>query len=81
MTTGPAAAHEIDRRLGISATEAVTGFNRCTIWRWCKAGRFPQPTYIGNRRTWLSSEIAAWIASQAERPKPPPMTNRPGRSA
>ena len=36
-----------------------------TIWRWCKAGTFPQPFKLGQNCTvWDSAEINLWIESQ-----------------
>lgn len=54
-----------DRRLTIAAVEARTGRERSTISRWCKAGRFPRPSYIMGRRCWRESEIVAWEAQAA----------------
>lgn len=38
-----------------------------TLYRWCRAGRFPKPFYVGQRRMWRLAEIKAWIAEQAGR--------------
>ena len=56
-----------DRRVGISEAERITGIERTTIWRKLKAGKFPAPVYVGERRTWLESELLAWVAEQAAR--------------
>ena len=63
-------AKQSPRRIGIAELERRLAVNRCTIWRWLKADRFgfPKPVYLGERRTWLESEIAAWEAEQAARP-------------
>ena len=34
-----------------------------TIWRWERAGSFPQHIRINGRNYWLSSEISAWLDS------------------
>lgn len=59
-----------DRRIKIAETERKTGSHRSTLWRKYTATppEFPVPTYIGNQRTWLESEVDAWIAAQAARP-------------
>jgi predicted DNA-binding transcriptional regulator AlpA len=58
-----------DRRVFIDGARRVTGLHATTIWRKCKAGEFPSPTYIGERRSWLESELLAWVKEQAERPR------------
>lgn len=57
-----------DRRITIAEAERKTGLHRSTLWRKYRAGEFPTPTFIGERRSWLESEIDAWIAEQAARP-------------
>ncbi len=37
---------------------------RETIWRWCRAGRFPRPVRIGARAAWVRAEVDAWIAAR-----------------
>lgn len=38
-----------------------------TLWRWCKAGRFPKPVKLGPRVTaWDVTAVRAWIAQHAE---------------
>ena len=32
-------------------------YSRAHIWRLIKAGKFPKPVKIGDRNTWLESEI------------------------
>jgi prophage regulatory protein len=32
-------------------------YSRAHIWRLIKAGRFPKPVKIGDRNSWLESEI------------------------
>jgi len=35
--------------------------SRATWWRWVKAGRAPQPVYLGRRITvWRGSELERW---------------------
>ncbi|WP_242352404.1 AlpA family transcriptional regulator [Anaeromyxobacter sp. SG64] len=50
------------RRLGIAEVEARLGVDRTTIWRWYRAGKFPAPHYLGERRSWFLGEIEAWEA-------------------
>lgn len=47
-------------RLGAKELEARLGVNRSTFYRWYKAGRFPEPHFIGDRRMWFLSEVEAW---------------------
>lgn len=58
----------LDRLLGISAVEDLTGLHRATIGRKLKEGKFPKPTFVGELRKWRESEIRAWVAAQASRP-------------
>lgn len=52
-----------ERRLNTKDIEAITGKHRQTIWRWCTATppQFPQPEYIGGRRSWTESQITEWL--------------------
>jgi len=44
-----------------------TNISKATIWRWVKAGTFPQPTRITSRVTvWKSSDIQAYMATVAQ---------------
>ncbi len=37
-----------------------------TLWRWVKAGKFPEPIRLSDRVTaWEASKVNAWIQSQA----------------
>ena len=37
-----------------------------TIWRWVKAGKFPEPIRLSDRVTaWEASKVNAWIQAQA----------------
>lgn len=56
------------RRLRIAAVEQRTGFDRSTIFRKYKAGKFPAPHFIGERRAWFESEIEEWEREQMARP-------------
>jgi predicted DNA-binding transcriptional regulator AlpA len=51
------------RYLGIAEIERRYQKQRSTIFRWTKAGRFPQPVYLGNRRAWALTALLAWEAS------------------
>lgn len=59
-----------DRRITITEAERKTGLHRSTLWRKYRAipPEFPVPTYVGERRTWLESQIDKWITEQAARP-------------
>jgi predicted DNA-binding transcriptional regulator AlpA len=60
----------MDRRVFIADARRITGLHSVTIWRKCKdpASGFPSPVFIGERRSWLESELLAWVAAQAARP-------------
>jgi predicted DNA-binding transcriptional regulator AlpA len=51
------------RYLGIAEVERRYQKQRSTIFRWTKAGRFPPPVYLGNRRAWPLMALLAWEAS------------------
>lgn len=37
-----------------------------TLWRWVKAGKFPEPIRLSERVTaWEASKVNAWIDAQA----------------
>ena len=37
-----------------------------TLWRWVKAGKFPEPIRLSDRVTaWETSKVNAWIQSQS----------------
>ncbi len=55
-------------RLGIADVEHRLSVDRSTIWRWYRAGKFPAPHYIGDRRCWSLQEIEQWEAEQIARP-------------
>ena len=52
-------AAEVKRRLSVSD---------CSLWRWIREGKFPQPSYFGSRRRWLEADIVSW---ELERRGPP----------
>jgi predicted DNA-binding transcriptional regulator AlpA len=56
------------RRIGIAELETRLGVNRATVYRWYRAGSFPKPHFIGNRRAWWLHEVAAWEDSRVGRP-------------
>lgn len=38
--------------------------SQTTLWRWLKAGTFPQPRVLpGGHRRWVRAEVEAWLAS------------------
>ncbi len=64
------AAVSVERvvRLGIAELEQRLHVHRATISRWLKAGAFPQPEYLSERRSWRLAAIEAWERKQAARP-------------
>lgn len=56
------------RRIGIRELETRLGVNRATVYRWYRAGVFPKPHYIGDRRVWWLHEVMAWEESRVARP-------------
>lgn len=56
------------RRIGIAELRQRLGRDGTTIWRWCRAGKFPVPHYIGERRAWWLHEVEAWEREQMARP-------------
>ncbi len=37
-----------------------------TLWRWVRAGKFPEPIRLSDRVTaWEASKVNAWVQSQA----------------
>lgn len=73
------AGHMLPERLTIKAVEKATGRNRMTIWRWCRAGKFPKPMFIGHRRVWRAEEVAQWLQEQIKT-EPPPSNLTPGNN-
>ena len=57
------------RILRLREVMARTGLSRTTIYRWRRAGRFPQPVRLGTRNVgWIESELEAWMVERkAER--------------
>ena len=56
-------------RVGIAGAEKITGLERSTIYRKYRAGQFPEPEYIGERRTWRIDVLQTWVAEQLARPR------------
>lgn len=52
----------MDQRLSTRDVVLIVGVNRSTIFRWTKAGRFPQKHKSGG---WLRSDIEKWLAEHA----------------
>lgn len=41
---------------------ALIGVSRMTLWRWLKAGTFPQPIKLGTRAVgWRKAEVEEWV--------------------
>lgn len=51
----------MDQRMTTNDVLRVVGVNRSTIFRWTKAGRFPQKHESGG---WLRSEVERWLAGK-----------------
>jgi predicted DNA-binding transcriptional regulator AlpA len=47
---------EVLRRIG--------GFAYPTVWKWMRAGTFPQAFMVGGKLVWLEHEITNWIDAQ-----------------
>ena len=55
----------LPRVLPLDAVLQTIGVARSTIWRWTKAGEFPQPIRLGPGRVgWRADEVGAWIDSR-----------------
>jgi predicted DNA-binding transcriptional regulator AlpA len=54
-------------RVDIAFAEKWTGYERSTISRWIRTGRFPQPHFLGERRRWFLDELEAWAAERMAR--------------
>ncbi len=50
----------IDQVLGTHDIERITGRHRCTIYRWVRAGTFPEKR-AGGGRGWLRSDVERWL--------------------
>jgi predicted DNA-binding transcriptional regulator AlpA len=50
----------IDQVLGTHDVERITGRHRCTIYRWVRAGAFPEKR-AGGGRGWLRSDVERWL--------------------
>jgi predicted DNA-binding transcriptional regulator AlpA len=56
-----------DGALSLKAVCTRLGVDRCTVWRWIKAGRFPTPdTQIGARGAWTAEAVVAWERARWE---------------
>jgi predicted DNA-binding transcriptional regulator AlpA len=47
-------------RLDIVALTKRLRVHKSTVSRWYKAGSFPPPHYLGDRRRWWLHEVEAW---------------------
>jgi len=50
----------IDQVLSTRDIERITGRHRCTIYRWVRAGTFPEKR-AGGGRGWLRSDVERWL--------------------
>ena len=54
-----------DRILSKREVIQLCGLSATTLWRECRAGRFPKPVPISKGRVgWLESAILSWIAGK-----------------
>ena len=54
-----------DRLLRRQEVEKRCGLARTTIYRWMRAGMFPEPLRVGPRAVrWPESEIEHWLAAR-----------------
>ncbi len=45
----------------------ILPFGATTLWRMCKAGKFPKPVKLSERVTaWRAEEVRAWIEAQGK---------------
>ena len=74
-TTSPEAqakcqAERYVRVTGLTTTakrKGILPISRATLWRWIKAGSFPQPIrFSGRVVVWKESDITAWLAAQEQ---------------
>lgn len=56
----------IDQVLGTHDIERITGRHRCTIYRWVRAGTFPEKR-AGGGRGWLRSDVERWLGGAHDR--------------
>ncbi len=50
----------MDQVLGTQDIERITGRHRCTVYRWVRAGTFPEKR-AGGGRGWLRSDVERWL--------------------
>ncbi len=58
----------IDQVLGTHDVERITGRHRCTIYRWVKAGTFPEKR-AGGGQGWLRSDVERWLQGAVSSPR------------
>ena len=71
----PARVTGIDQVLNTHDIEQITGRHRCTIYRWVRAGTFPEK-HAGGGRGWLRSDAERWL--KGERSSEAPRKSAPG---
>lgn len=56
-----------DSLLTFASVQERTGISRTTLWRYEKAGKFPQRIYLSERSPrWIKREVDEWVVSLAE---------------
>ena len=57
----PASGGEPRKMLTEAEVLSLVPVGRTTLYRMCKAGRFPKGTYVSpNRRLWFQDQVVAW---------------------
>ena len=59
----PARVAGIDQVLSARDVQRITGRHRVTIYRWVRAGTFPEKR-AGGGRGWLRSDVERWLHGQ-----------------
>ena len=62
----------IDQVLSTQDIVRITGRHRCTIYRWVRAGTFPERR-AGGGRGWLRSDVERWLQEGSASEGAPPL--------
>lgn len=62
----------IDPALPLPKVQEATGLGRVTLWRMVRAGTFPAPIYLTERKIgWRESEVVKWLEARPKVQYPP----------